>query len=165
MSLITLPHAVFIFDTNGNAVPVVSGSAITSGSHGFIIFGEDGNGETRQFSVDASGSLSIQDPPNLDVALSTRLSEVTFTGRINTLGQKAMTGSTPVVIASDQSSVLVESVISDHSSSFAGVVTSGTRTALSVEYPALLWEMKKITRELSIMRKHLETITEEEWDE
>ena len=76
-----------------------------------------------------------------------------------------MTGSTPVVIASDQSSVLVESVISDHSSSFAGVVTSGTRTALSVEYPALLWEMKQITRELSIMRKHLESITEEEWDE
>lgn len=39
----------------------------------------------------------------LDVVLSTRLAEVTFTARINTQGQKAMAASTPVVIASDQS--------------------------------------------------------------
>lgn len=256
MSLITLPHAIFLYDEDGSPVPVVSGSTITSGSRGFIIFGEDGNGVTRQFSVDANGQLAIQNPANLDVALSTRLSETTFTSsintlgqknmagstpvvlasdqasipitdndssltidnafidanisdlvteatftssvgevqatptantllgrlkdindtnstllteadfdsRVNTLGQKEMTGSTPVVIASDQTSVLVESVISDHSGSFANIVTNGARTALSIEYPALLWEMKAITRELKIIRQHLETITEEEWD-
>ena len=46
---------------------------------------------------------------NLDVLLSTRLAESTFTARINTLGQKTMAGSTPVVIASDQSSLPVSS--------------------------------------------------------
>lgn len=45
---------------------------------------------------------------NLDVALSTRLAEATFTGRINTQGQKAMAASTPVVIASDQSGLPVD---------------------------------------------------------
>lgn len=328
MSLITLPHAIFLYDEDGNPVPIVSGSAITSGSRGFIVYGEDGNGETRQFQVDADGKLAIQDPANLDVALSTRLSETTFTSsintlgqknmagstpvvlasdqtsipvtdngssltidnafidanisdlvteatftssvgevqatptantllgrlkdindtattlltelefetrvgevqatptantllgrlkdindttstlltelefetrigevqatptantvlgrlkdindtnstllteadfdsRVNTLGQKEMTGSTPVVIASDQTSVLVESVISDHSGSFANIVTNGARTALSIEYPALLAEMKLITRELKIIRQHMEAITEEECD-
>jgi hypothetical protein len=44
---------------------------------------------------------------DLDVPLSTRLSKVDFEARINTLGQKVMTDSTPVVIASDQSAVPV----------------------------------------------------------
>lgn len=42
---------------------------------------------------------------SLDVALSTRLADATFTARINTLGQKLMAASTPVVIASDQSTI------------------------------------------------------------
>jgi hypothetical protein len=50
----------------------------------------------NQLDVNASGQAAIQDPPNLDVALSTRL---------NTLGQKPMATSAPVVIASDQSAV------------------------------------------------------------
>jgi len=44
---------------------------------------------------------------NLDVALSTRLADATFTARINTLGQKAMAASTPVVLASDQTVIPV----------------------------------------------------------
>lgn len=47
------------------------------------------------------------DTDNLDVALSTRLADATFTGRINTQGQKTMAASTPVVIASDQSAIPV----------------------------------------------------------
>lgn len=47
----------------------------------------------------------------LDVLLSTRLAEATFTSRINTLGQKASAASTPVVIASDQSSIAVTASI------------------------------------------------------
>jgi len=39
---------------------------------------------------------------NLDVALSTRLADSTFTSRINTLGQKPSALSTPVVLPSDQ---------------------------------------------------------------
>lgn len=53
---------------------------------------------------------------NIDVALSTRASEATvatllteaaFQARINTLGQKTMANSTPVVVASDQSPIPV----------------------------------------------------------
>jgi|SRR5579864_467648 len=47
------------------------------------------------------------DTDNLDVALSTRLADTTFTARINTQGQKTMAVSTPVVLASDQSSIPV----------------------------------------------------------
>jgi len=39
---------------------------------------------------------------NLDVLLSTRLADATFTSRINTLGQKPSALSTPVVLPSDQ---------------------------------------------------------------
>lgn len=42
-----------------------------------------------------------------EATLATRLADATFTGRINTQGQKAMAASTPVVIASDQSAVPV----------------------------------------------------------
>ncbi len=43
-----------------------------------------------------------------EATLATRLADVTFTGRINTQGQKTMAASTPVVIASDQSAVSVD---------------------------------------------------------
>jgi hypothetical protein len=43
----------------------------------------------------------------LEATLLTRLTEATFTTRINTLGQKVMAASTPVVIASDQSALPV----------------------------------------------------------
>lgn len=59
---------------------------------------------------------------NLDVLLSTRASEVTlatlltttaFQARINTLGQKTMANSTPVVLASDQSSISTLATVSN----------------------------------------------------
>lgn len=50
--------------------------------------------------------LSVEtNTDNLDVALSTRLADATFTSRINTLGQKTMANSTPVVLSSDQSAI------------------------------------------------------------
>lgn len=58
----------------------------------------------------------------------------------------------------------VETVIGDGSGSFADIVKSGTRTAVSVEYPLLLAEMRKITRELTIIRRHMEAVTDSEWD-
>jgi|GEM_PF-3217236 len=42
-----------------------------------------------------------------EATLSTRLADATFTARINTLGQKEMSASTPVVIASDQTVIPV----------------------------------------------------------
>lgn len=82
--------------------------------------------------IDGSGRAAIQNAPNLDVALSTRLAEATFIARVgevqamptantllgrlkdivdslaarfNTLGQKTMANSAPIVIASDQSAL------------------------------------------------------------
>lgn len=142
--------------------------------------------------INASGQAAIQNQPNMDVALSTRLSEAQFTSsigevsstptantvlgrlkdvedeliaRLGTIGQKTMSGSTPVVIASDQSRVLVETTIADEAGNLADIVKNGTRTALAIEYPSLLWEVKSITRELKMIRKHLEVITDEDFEE
>lgn len=57
-----------------------------------------------------------------EATLATRLADATFTARINTLGQKTMANSTPIVIASDQSAVPV---------TFGGVAVA-TVTSVSV---------------------------------
>jgi len=62
---------------------------------------EDGNLASIKTDLDEIAT----DTDKLDVNLSTRLADSTFTGRINTLGQKTMANSTPVVIASDQSTI------------------------------------------------------------
>jgi|SRR6185436_4091041 len=59
--------------------------------------------------VTANGHLTSIDT-DIDVALSTRASEVTLSainGKLNSLGQKTMANSVPVVIASDQSAIPV----------------------------------------------------------
>ncbi len=52
-----------------------------------------------------------------EATLATRLAEATFTSRINTLGQKSMAASTPVVIASNQSAIPVTVVSGEASAS------------------------------------------------
>lgn len=65
------------------------------------------------------------DTSNLDVALSTRLAENTFTTRINTQGQKTMAASTPVTVASDQAEF---------------PVSQGTKGAGSNAWPTVLYD-------------------------
>ncbi len=55
------------------------------------------------------------------------LLDATFTGRINTLGQKAMAASTPVVIASDQSAL----TIATHAVTQSGTWNIGTLTSIT----------------------------------
>lgn len=57
-----------------------------------------------------SGTVSLPTGASTETTLSARLAEATFTTRINTLGQKAMASSTPVVIASDQSVLSIKGV-------------------------------------------------------
>jgi len=68
-----------------------------------------------------------------EVTLATRLADATFTSRINTLGQKTMALSTPVVIASDQSVIPV----SDNGGSLTvdGTVTANQGTATGAAAP------------------------------
>jgi len=70
-----------------------------------------------------------------ETTLASRLADATFTARVNTLGQKAMAASTPIVIASDQTVIPV----SDNGGSLTvdGTVTAnqGTAAALSGGWP------------------------------
>lgn len=71
-----------------------------------------------------SGTISLPTGAATETTLGTRLADATFTTRINTLGQKTMANSMPVVIASDQSSVPV--TISTLSTSAVTRVASST---------------------------------------
>jgi len=62
----------------------------------------DGSAVTQPISA---VSLPLPTGATTEVTLATRLADGTFTTRINTLGQKNMANSTPIVIASDQSAV------------------------------------------------------------
>lgn len=107
---------VFVYDENGNPVAINAGTPIATGSSGFIVFGVDDGGFATAFSLDSNGSLSIQNPPNLDVPLSTLL------------------------------------------------ITRNGQPGLNTEHPLLLEEVKNINKQLVKIVKHLESITEEEWD-
>lgn len=78
--------------------------------------------------VVSAASLPLPSGAATETTLGTRLADSTFTGRINTQGQKAMAASTPVVIASDQSSV--HTTIDNASIAVTGTVSvSGVATA------------------------------------
>lgn len=75
----------------------------------------DPTGTTTQPVSDAAGTITVDAPVATPVAVRQSdgaafiapLLEGTFTGRINTQGQKTMAASTPVVVASDQSNIPV----------------------------------------------------------
>ena len=60
--------------------------------------------------------------------------------------------------------VQVDTIISDVDGNVADIEQVGNRDALAVEYPMLLKRAEDILGELRIIRRHIQTITEEEWD-
>jgi hypothetical protein len=108
----------------------------------------------------------------LDVALSTRASEATLltrvadatvTARLNTLGQKTMAASAPVVIASDQSAIPISGIVSitgpvlvDDSAVQQAVLSVDAREITVID---VLGEMLVA---LNLIRDHLTLITEDE---
>jgi hypothetical protein len=64
----------------------------------------DGSAVTQPVSA---ASLPLPAGAATEVTLATRLADATFTARVNTLGQKTMANSTPVVLSSDHSQVPV----------------------------------------------------------
>jgi len=72
----------------------------------------DGSAVTQPISAAA---LPLPTGAATETTLGTRLADATFTGRINTLGQKTMANSTPIAIASDQSAI----------STFNGTIDAG----------------------------------------
>jgi len=111
---------------------------------------KDASTDTRAI-VTAAGRLSVELPPGgsgltdaelraspvpvsvsgvaTEATLATRLAEATFTARVNTQGQKTMAGSTPVVLASDQSTLPVSGPLTDAQLRATPVPVSGTVTA------------------------------------
>lgn len=85
--------------------------------------------------------LSIKtNTDKLDVNLSTRLADATFTARINTLGQKTMANSTPVVLASDQTSIPV-TIAGNQAVNLAqvgGVAVALGQTTMSASIPVTI---------------------------
>lgn len=84
-----------LYDENGNPLAVQDGDPIPNDTPRLLIAGTDGvNAQT--VGVSASGQAAIQDPPNLDVALSTRATETTLSSIKNTDGIKKITDALPI---------------------------------------------------------------------
>lgn len=68
-------------------------------------------------------SLPLPTGASTETTLGTRLADSTFTMRVNTQGQKAMAASTPVVLASDQSSLPVTGTFFQATQPVSGTTT------------------------------------------
>ena len=92
----------------------------------------DGSAVTQPISA---ASLPLPTGAATEATLATLLLDSNFTSRINTLGQKTMANSTPVVISSDQSAITITG-----STTVSGTVTSnqGTPAALANAWPILI---------------------------
>lgn len=110
------PARVFDGDTGGGTQYVQGAILRKSGAGGTVEAGTS----TDPLRVDPTGTttqpVSVASLPlplgaATETTLGTRLAESTFTGRINTLGQKTMANSTPVVISSDQSALTVSGTV------------------------------------------------------
>lgn len=84
-----------------------------------------------------------------EATLATRLADATFTARINTLGQKAMAASTPVVLASDQSTLPIKYADTPQLDAFSRVRISTPHTIFSskmlLDNQPLLWDDQQVS--------------------
>jgi len=76
----------------------------------------------------SAGSLPLPAGAATEATLATRLADATFTGRINTLGQKTSAASTPVVLASDQSALPVSGTVTSNIGTTNGLALDATLT-------------------------------------
>lgn len=86
----------------------------------------DGSAVTQPVSAAA---LPLPAGAATEATLATLLTSGTFTARLNTLGQKTMANSAPVVLASDQSAIPVTGPLTDAQLRASPVPVSGTVTA------------------------------------
>lgn len=91
-------NGVQLYDASGNIITVVNGAALPTSPGGLFVLGSDG-ANARIVKTAADGTVYVNTSGN-GLAL-----DATLQARLNTLGQKTMASSTPVVLASDQSAV------------------------------------------------------------
>jgi hypothetical protein len=118
---------IFDLDTGGGTEYILGVNLRLSSGGGSVEFGTSGN----PIRIDPTGattqpvsavSLPLPTGAATETTLASRLADSTFTTRINTLGQKTMANSTPVVLASDQTVIPV----SQSGSWTVGAAQSGT---------------------------------------
>ena len=122
----TLQTTLLIPPLPANLTPISAPSGVTvlNGPAGAAVNIQDGG---NSITVDAT-SLPLPTGAATETTLGTILADATFTSRINTLGQKAMVASTPVVLASDQSTLNVTQVERTGVSGFTGAITGVAAT-------------------------------------
>jgi hypothetical protein len=83
----------------------------------------------------SAASLPLPTGAATEATLATRLAEATFTARINTLGQKTMAASTPVTLASDQSTLPISaaSLPLPTGAATAALQTTGNASLASID--------------------------------
>lgn len=109
---VTVANALKV-DGSG-AIQPVSGTVSISGS--VAVTGPLTDAQLRATPVPVSASsLPLPTGAATEATLLTRVAESTFTARLNTLGQKTMANSAPVVIAIDQAAIPVTGSFSDPS--------------------------------------------------
>jgi hypothetical protein len=104
----TVGRAIFekITDGTNTAVVKAASTAAVAGDSALVVAISPNN----SVAITAS-SLPLPTGAATETTLASRLADSTFTGRINTLGQKTMANSTPVVISSDQSAITVTGTV------------------------------------------------------
>jgi hypothetical protein len=124
---------VFDVDSGGGTQYTLGVNLRLSASGGSVEFGTASNpiridptGSTTQ--PISAASLPLPTGAATETTLGTRLADATFTTRINTLGQKTMANSTPVVLASDQSAIPVS-----QSGAWSVTANIGTSGALALD--------------------------------
>lgn len=143
-------------DTFGGGTQYADGAARGTAT-GTLLMGDDGT-NIQAVQVTAAGilkvdgsaatqpvsaaSLPLPTGASTETTLGTRLADSTFTGRINTQGQKTMAASTPVVLASDQSSVPV-------SFSSTDTTANGTLNALNATASISLVDKSSVGMQLA----------------
>lgn len=105
--------AVILYDSYGNAVATYDGYSITSSSPGLPIIAKNTSGNAKHISADNDGYIGIRlaDNSTFYKGATETLQNTgnTYLNNIDTktpsIGQKTMTNSSPIVIASDQSNI------------------------------------------------------------
>lgn len=99
---------VDIGDVTVNNAAGAAAVNIQDGGNSITVDGPLTDAQLRAVAVPVSAAaLPLPTNAATEPTLASRLADATFTGRINTFGQKAMAASTPMVIASDQTAVPV----------------------------------------------------------
>ena len=146
-----------IYGYNGSTyveTSIRAGIAVPSGQPGFIALGSDGT-NTRYLRTASDGTVRV-DPTGTttqpisaaslplpagaatEATLATLLTQAGFEARVNTLGQKTMANSTPVVISSDQSAIPASQSGTWNINNVSGTISLPTGAATEATLATLL---------------------------